>query len=357
MSDLENILFLFHEHIIKILMIILIFSILLSLLHFFNVFGINGDSRLKQNVNDAIKFPGFPNDSETILTGETVESEIIDKNKNSHILLYGASGSGKTYFIKQYLKKNNLFNPEKLKVFCLDEDEWDSDYIERDLTKLSNLEQLKGYTIVLDDKANEGIDKYVSNIISKGRHFNIQLIFLAHLAVDLNPKSRNNVSEIYITTNNTPAFFSDLKEKFKSPFNFSNFNYVEHGIIRYKLTKGSFLVYDKNYKQIYDSSSNKLSTRSDINFNNFLNRSEFSDIEKSEITHFLESQSEINITDPLFLFYLNYYLIQKGYKVNKSKLKHLISDYQEEHSNFKTDKIMPLIRNIRYGYDIAIKGK
>ena len=100
----------------------------------------------KQNVNDAIEFSGFPNNT---LIGEEVESEVIDKNKNSHILLYGASGSGKTYFIKEYLKKNNLFNPGKLKVFCLDEDEWNEEYIERDLTPIfiSSFKSIKPYIV------------------------------------------------------------------------------------------------------------------------------------------------------------------------------------------------------------------
>ena len=45
--------------------------------------------------------------------------------------------------------------------------------------------------------ANNKLNVEVGTIILKGKHFNIQLIFLAHLAIDLNPKSRYNVREIY----------------------------------------------------------------------------------------------------------------------------------------------------------------
>ena len=49
---------------------------------------------------------------------------------------------------------------------------------------------------------------------------------------------------------------------------------------------------------------------SDFQISYFLNQQTFSDLEKSEIVNFLESQIDINVTDPLLLYYLNYYLIQ-----------------------------------------------
>ena len=59
----------------------------------------------------------------------------------------------------------------------------------------------------------------------------------------------------------------------------------------------------KNYKKIYDSSTNKISTRSDFQISHFLNQQTFSDLEKSEIVNFLESQNDINVTDPLLIYY------------------------------------------------------
>ena len=58
------------------------------------------------------------------------------------------------------------------------------------------------------------------------------------------------------------------------------------------------------------TSTNKISTRGDFQISYFLNQQTFSDLEKSEIVNFLESQIDINVTDPLLLYYLNYYLIQ-----------------------------------------------
>ena len=89
------------------------------------------------------------------------------------------------------------------------------------------------------------------------------------------------------------------------------------------------------------TSTNKISTRSDFQISYFLNQQTFSDLEKSEIVNFLESQNDINVTDPLLLYYLNYHLIQNDYKPNMSKLKNILGEYYEEHNTFKTKNINP----------------
>ena len=81
-------------------------------------------------------------------------------------------------------------------------------------TKLKDLDHLRCHTIILDDMVNNKLDVEVSTIISKGRHHNIQLILLAHSVVDLKPKSRYDVREIYVTYNNRHEFFKNLKTKF-----------------------------------------------------------------------------------------------------------------------------------------------
>ncbi|MGY0408670.1 MAG: hypothetical protein ACWIPJ_10020 [Polaribacter sp.] len=83
---------------------------------------------------------------------------------------------------------------------------------------------------------------------------------------------------------------------------------------------------------------------------NYLNRTDFTDIEKNEILHFLEEQVPINITDEMGFLNLNYYLIQKGFKPNMSKLKRLMSDYWNEHKTFQKKNIIPLIRTVKDGY-------
>ena len=164
------------------------------------------NNKINQEVEDVLNFKWYP---EKKIEETEVESKVIDKNKNTHILLFGGSDTGKMYFIKQYLEKNHI---SKCKVFCLDTDEWPDHVTETDFEKLNNLGSLKDYTIILDNQGNMKLDKQLANIISKGRHFNIQLFFLAHLSTDLNPKSRNNVKEIYITTGNSKKkFFHDIK--------------------------------------------------------------------------------------------------------------------------------------------------
>ena len=338
----------FFNNIVSIVMVTIIFLIVIFFVDYFNLFNHMKNNKINQEVENALNFKGYP---EKKIEETEVESEVIDKNKNTHILLFGGSDTGKTYFIKQYLEKNHI---SKYKVFCLDTDEWSDHVIETDIEKLNHLESLKDYTIILDDQGNMKLDKQVANIISKGRHFNIQLIFLAHLSTDLNPKSRNNVKEIYITTGNSKKFFHDLKEKFMIS-DLSSFSHIEYGMIRYNLNKNSYVVYDKNYKKIYDSSTNKISTRSDFQISYFLNQQTFSDLEKSEIVNFLESQIDINVTDPLLLYYLNYYLIQNDYKPNMSKLKNILGEYLEEHNTFKTKNIIPLIKISKEGYRELVK--
>jgi hypothetical protein len=115
----------------------------------------------------------------------------------------------------------------------------------------------------------------------------------------------------------------------------------------------------KTIKKIYDSKTKIISSRSDIDFSRFVNKipSEFSDLEKQELKHFLESKSKegINITEATFIFYLNKYLIQSGYKVNLSKLKHIISDYNEENNGFEIKKIVPFFQMVIQEYKNVVK--
>ena len=347
-SDLGLLMSLFFNNIITIIMIIIILFIIIFIVDYFNIFNHMKMNKLTQEIEDALNFEGFPI---SIQQSEEVESEVIDKNNNTHILLFGGSDTGKTYFIKEYLKKNNII---KYKVFCLDDKEWPKDVIEYDINKLIDLEYLQDHTVILDDQGNKKLDKQVANIITNGRHLNIQVIFLAHLSTDVNPKSRNNVREIFITTGNSKNFYYDLKEKFMIK-DLSSFSHIEYGIIRYNISRNSFVVYDKNYKKIYDSSTNKISTRSDFDISKFLNQETFSELDKSEIVNFLESKAQINVTDPLLLYYLNYYLIQKGYKPNMSKLKNMMENYYSEHKTFKSKNIIPLIKVFKEGYKEIIK--
>ena len=92
------------------------------------------------------------------------------------------------------------------------------------------------------------------------------------------------------------------------------------GLLRQRVTEVSLEFYNKfiffkNADKIMffyymRTSTNKISTRGDFQISYFLNQQTFSDLEKSEIVNFLESQNDINVTDPLLLYYLNYYLIQ-----------------------------------------------
>lgn len=228
-------------------------------------------------------------------------------------------------------------------MFCLDYDEWDKEHIIWNIDHLNDMESLKNNTVILDGQGSMKLEKQVANLISKGRHFNIQLIFLAHITTDVNPKGRHNIKEIYITTGNSKKKIIDIKDRFMIE-DLSRFSNIDYGIIKYNLCKNTFIVYDKNQHIIYDSNENKAFLRSDFDIKKYLNKEDFSDLEKSEIVKFLESKADINVTPHLLKFYLNYYLIQMGEKPNISKLKNLISDYYDENKQFKQEKIIPYIK-------------
>ena len=96
----------------------------------------------------------------------------FDATKNSHFILYGCSGSGKTSFLKWYLSFNKI---EKFKVFGRDSREWSPevfvDVLNFDKVKIQNLQY---QTVILDDAgAHKNLNKCVEDIFRLGRHENI----------------------------------------------------------------------------------------------------------------------------------------------------------------------------------------
>ena len=140
------------------------------------------------------------------------------------MLVYGQSGSGKTTFIKHYIKNiNNVL------IFTLSFDDWPSTHenvfnLDNLQNLINNIDQINGYTIVIDDAGNnKELKELVSKLFTIGRHHNIQVIYVAHDVVDINPKSRGNIQEIYVTIANTSEFFSRLEKFFNIKINSTHY--------------------------------------------------------------------------------------------------------------------------------------
>ena len=99
----------------------------------------------------------------------------IDKNKNTHLLIYGASGSGKTNFLKWYLNTLKL----DYIVFGRDSKEWSSDkFINHEQLCQINLAKINNKTIILDDLgAFKNLKSIVDDLFRYGRHNGVQIYF------------------------------------------------------------------------------------------------------------------------------------------------------------------------------------
>ena len=151
------------------------------------------------------KNPHLPNQPEEISPSKPIT------NTNSHMLIYGTSGSGKTSFLKYCLNqiKSNFI------VFGRDEDEFKDNYIP--LLQLENIdiEKLANRTIILDDAgAYRNFKTKVEDLFRFGRHYNIKVIYLAHYAKDVLPVVRENCFKIFITIDNPDSFFETIVSTF-----------------------------------------------------------------------------------------------------------------------------------------------
>ncbi len=156
-------------------------------------------------MKELLDFRGF--DEVWNATGLTKFPQNIDRIKNLQTIGYGLFGSGKPTYIKNYINhvgRKNCIN------CCRDTAEWDSafstnqwgplmKYI-KDTETINKTTQFYDKTIILDDIGAIGNEfkHLVENIATVGRHFKIQLIYIAHHATDVTPKFRINFHKLYV---------------------------------------------------------------------------------------------------------------------------------------------------------------
>ena len=219
-----------------------------------------------------------------------------------HTIVYGGTGTRKTYFIRQYLKLYSVQHQDLRSSFT-DQDQYqdqdrdqvqdqakiivivckdDSDWIDPESNKFytgfnkcdinmitkNNMHKFQNCVIVLDDMGDM-LKKDIGYYFTEGRHYNIQMIVMCHKPAQIINTARMSCDTIYLTIYNGPDLFKNFNEIYKCESDFSkitselNINYynytdgmsdeLRYGIIKYNKKENTFIIISSNRTMIYDS--------------------------------------------------------------------------------------------------------
>ena len=266
---------------------------------------------------------------------DTIEEsrEATPVHGNSHFIIYGSSGSGKTSFLKHYLSQFQ----RTYVVFGRDEREFPSqNFVPLLQLEKVALESLANKIVVLDDaSAYKSLKTKVEDLFRFGRHLGIQVIYLAHYAKDVLPVVRENCFKIYLTINNPDNFFESIVQTYglasaiKDGFNWKYYrDQLEYGIIEFDTRSQKYKVLNDKYKLIYDSSKrSKWGPEQLVAYESYF----FTGDEYNRLKIFLEEMSDqtIEITPHNIAYYYVAYCKQNNIKVNESKIDNYVQRMQQ----------------------------
>ena len=151
-----------------------------------------------------------------------------------HTIVYGGTGTGKTYFIRQYLtlysvqdqdeNQNQDQNQDQAKnivIVCQDDRDWidpESNKFYTGFNKCdinmitkNNMHKFQNWVIVLDDMGDR-LNKDIGYYFTEGRHYSIQMIVMCHKPAQIINTARMSFYTIYLTTYNGPDLFKNFNE-------------------------------------------------------------------------------------------------------------------------------------------------
>ena len=191
-----------------------------------------------------------------------------------HTIVYGGTGTGKTYFIRQYIKlysvqnkdlrtdevrgkpsslvnheqssftdqnlnrdqnqdqnqNQNQYQAKNIVIVCKDDRDWtdpESNKIYTGFNKCdinvitkNNMHKFENCVIVLDDMGDR-LNKDIAYYFTEGRHYNIQMIVMCHKAAQIINTPRMSCDTNYLTTYNGPDLFKNFNELYKCEHDFS----------------------------------------------------------------------------------------------------------------------------------------
>ena len=277
-----------------------------------------------------LQFAGF---KYSHLTNQEREQEIKESHEatreaevlgNSHFIIYGSSGSGKTSFLKHYLAQVAELRQRTYVVFKRDEREFPSqNFVPLLQSEKVSIESLTNKIVVLDDAgAYKSLKTKVEDLFRYGRHMGIQVIYLAHYAKDVLPIVRENCHKIFLTINNPDNFFESIVQTYvlasaiKNEFNWKYYrDLLEYGIIEFDTRSQKYKVLNNKYKLIYDSSKrSKWGPEQLVAYESYF----FTGDEYNRLKIFLEEMSDqtIGITPLNIAYYYVAYCKQNNIRVN-----------------------------------------
>ena len=276
-----------------------------------------------------------------------------------HTIVYGGTGTGKTYFIRQYLKLYSVQNQDQdqdqdrdqvqdqakiIVIVCKDDRDWidpESNKFYTGFNKCdinmitkNNMHKFQNCVIVLDDMGDR-LNKDIGYYFTEGRHYNIQMIVMCHKPAQIINTARMSCDTIYLTTYNGPELFKNFNEIYKcehdfnkiiSELNSNYYNYTDgmsdelrYGIIKYNKKENSFIIISSNRTMIYDSR---------VGFLDLKALSLKDDLEREDINKLIEYMKPlmINATDrnvinhDNYQFYFNKLLTLNNIKIQNDVL-------------------------------------
>ena len=325
------------------IMYILFGLIILILYYYFYFKMIASNEKEKKLIKEFKNFTGFKFSHITPCeTMQEYQAEEIDKSRNKSFILYGGSDSGKTTFLKFYLKNHNISD---YLVFGRDASEWPPNYF-MSIEKFKNvpIENLKGKTVILDDAgAYKDLKTKVEDFFRYGRHEEIQTIYLAHYAKDVVPTVRDNIKNIYLTLNNSDKFFENIREAYHIDKEiikkWRSSKQYGYGIINYSTITNEYKIYNSDYKLVFDSQTKTISTYLDpadyVSYPSYFFVGEV----YTKMRLFLEEMSgqTIRITPENIAFYYVVYCKQNNILVNEERVSTYFSEESEELKKMKKE--------------------
>ena len=200
-----------------------------------------------------------------------------------HTIVYGGTGTGKTYFVRQYLQlysvqnqdprsgyndqdqnqnqgqnqdqdqnqdqnqdqkqnqnlRSSLVNHEQssftdqdqnIVIVCKDDRDWINpetnkfytgfNKCDMNMITKNNMQKFRNCVIVLDDMGDK-LNKDIDYYFTEGRHYNIQMIVMCHKPAQINNTARMSCDTIYLTTYNGSDLFKNFNEIYKCEHDFS----------------------------------------------------------------------------------------------------------------------------------------
>ena len=211
-----------------------------------------------------------------------------------HTIVYGGTGTRKTFFIRQYLKLYSVQNQDQnqnqdlrssftdqaknIVIVCKDDRDWlgpESNKFYTGLNKCdinmitkNNMNKFQNCVIVLDDMGDK-LNKDIAYYFTEDRHYNIQMIAMCHKPAQIIYTARMSCDTIYLTTYNGPDLFKNFNEIYKCEHDFSkiiselNSNHynrtdgmsdeLRNSIIKYNKKENTFIIINSKRTMIYDS--------------------------------------------------------------------------------------------------------